>query len=185
VFIFVVLAVAIGIAFARGGKFSRLAQINFRLSALILAGFLIQVLIFSSPWQDDSQTRALTPYAYLLSLFLLLIALSQNQHLKGMRLITLGFALNALVIALNGGYMPTTPEARALAGQPVLAPGAVRNNSIGAGADTRLVFFSDIFAIPKGLPFPNVFSVGDVLIALGAAYLIYKGMRGPDGLYDS
>ncbi len=175
-FIFIVLAAAVGIAFARGGRFSHLAQSNFRFSALILAGFLIQVLIYSSLWQDNSQTRPLSPYAYLLSLFLLLIALSQNQHLPGMRLITLGFALNALVIALNGGYMPTTPEARALAGQPVLAPGAIRNNSIGAGAETRLIFLTDIFAIPKGVPFPNVFSVGDILIAIGAAYLIYKGM---------
>jgi hypothetical protein len=90
--------------------------------------------------------------------------------------IALGFGLNFLVIARNGGYMPASAEARAFAGLTPLAPGQIDNNSIGMGADTHLPFLSDIFAIPSLLPFANVFSIGDVLIALGAGYLIQKAM---------
>ncbi len=175
-FIFIILALATALALVRGGKFTNLARVQFHWSALILFGFLIQVVIYSGFWQNNPALKPLSPYAYMLSLLLLLGALARNQHLPGMRLLSLGFALNALAIFANGGYMPATPEARAFAGQPILAPGEIRNNSIGAGADTRLLFLTDLMAIPRALPLPNVFSIGDVLIAIGAAYLLQKAM---------
>ena len=39
---------------------------------------------------------------------------------------------------------------------------------------------TDIFAIPAGLPFANVFSIGDVLIAVGVVLTIAIGMRRGD-----
>jgi hypothetical protein len=39
---------------------------------------------------------------------------------------------------------------------------------------------TDIFAIPAGLPFANVFSVGDVLIAVGIVIAIAIGMQRGD-----
>jgi len=180
-FFLILLAASIGIALLRGGKFTNFSRVRFRLPLLILIGFWIQILIYSDLWQNNPQTKPFAPHAYLLSLALLFIALARNLHLPGMRVILFGFALNALVIALNGGYMPTTPDARASSGQPILAPGETHNNSIGAGPETKFVFLSDVFAIPKGLPLPNVFSGGDVMIMLGVAHLIQKSMaRAPD-----
>jgi len=43
---------------------------------------------------------------------------------------------------------------------------------------------TDIFSLPAWLPFSNIFSVGDVLIALGVAVVIVRAMRAgpePDG----
>ena len=37
---------------------------------------------------------------------------------------------------------------------------------------------TDIFALPPWLPFANVFSVGDVLIAAGVVVIIVAAMRG-------
>jgi hypothetical protein len=37
---------------------------------------------------------------------------------------------------------------------------------------------TDIFATPAWLPLANIFSVGDVLIAIGVAVAIVAGMRG-------
>ena len=180
-FFLLLLAASIVLALLRGGKFSNLSRVHFRLPLLILVGLWIQIIIYSSFWQTNLQLKPLAPYAYLFSLGLLLVALARNLSLPGMRVVLFGFALNALVIALNGGYMPTTPEARAFAGQLILAPGETHNNSIGVGAETRLVFLTDVFAIPKTFPFPNVFSVGDTLIMLGVAYLIQNAMaRAPD-----
>jgi hypothetical protein len=39
---------------------------------------------------------------------------------------------------------------------------------------TRLWFLGDVFAIPAGWPLANVFSVGDVLILLGAAVASFR-----------
>ena len=41
----------------------------------------------------------------------------------------------------------------------------------------RLWFLGDVFAIPASWPLANVFSVGDVLIALGAAWAILATAR--------
>jgi hypothetical protein len=172
----VVLGGSLVIALIRGGKISRFADLNLRWRGIILIGFLIQVLIFSNFWQGRIDTHALTPYIYLVSNGLLFIALVINYRLPGMPFLTLGLCLNLIAILFNGGYMPASPEALALAGHSSFTAGQISNNSIVMGPDTRLFFLGDIFAIPKGFIFPNVFSIGDILIAIGAVYLIQKTM---------
>jgi hypothetical protein len=172
--ILVVLAASIVLALMRGGNLGNLGTLNIRWRGFILIGFLIQVLIFSPFWQGKNETIALTRFAYLASLVLLLLALVTNHRIAGMRLIVFGFLLNFIAITLNGGYMPASPEALALSGLPQLSPGQVSSNSIGMGPNTQLFFLTDIFAIPKGFLLPNVFSIGDVLITIGAVYLIQK-----------
>ncbi len=178
-FILLILAVSLIVALIRGGKLDGLALLQIRWRGVILTGFLIQVLVFSDFWQAQSDLRATTQFAYILSLSLLLAALAANIRLPGLALITVGFCLNLLVIALNGGYMPSSESARALVGLSPLQPGQVARNSVGIGPDTRLAFLGDIYAIPRGFIFPNVFSTGDVLIAIGAFYLIQRAMVRP------
>jgi hypothetical protein len=72
--------------------------------------------------------------------------------------------------------MPASPTAMQAAGWPVLLPGQILNNSIGIGPETVLSFLGDIFAIPRGFIFANVFSIGDVVIAIGAVILTQKGL---------
>lgn len=176
----VVLAAALVIAVARGGKIGNLALLSIRWSPLILIGLLIQVLIFSSFWQGNNEMRPLTQLGYLLSLGVLLVALIANRRLPGVAIMTLGFALNLTAIVLNGGYMPASPDALILAGLSHTQPGQISNNSIAAGPETRLLILADIFAIPAQLPFHNVFSIGDMLIALGAFFLIQTVMVGSE-----
>lgn len=187
-FILLVLAAAILVGLARGGKLTRFADLRIRWRIVILFGFLVQVMIFSDFWQINPDLRQLTPLAYLASLVLLLIAVTANRRIPGMTLITFGFLCNFVAIALNGGFMPASPTALEIAGMPPLAPHQTSHNSIGMGPDTRLWFLADIFvirfladifAIPKGFPLRTVFSIGDVLIAIGAVYLIQKVMVRP------
>lgn len=177
--ILVIGLVAIGIALARGGDLRRWADLALRWRGLIILGFLVQAVIFSNLWQTQDSLAPLTPYAYILSMLLPLVALTRNFHLPGIRLVTLWLCLNLLAIAANGGYMPASPDALALAGYARYTPGEIRNNSIVMGPDTRLVLLCDIFAVPKGLPLPNVFSIGDMFLALGAVYLIQKTLVAP------
>ena len=172
--VLVVLVASIAVALLRGGNLGHLGTLNIRWRGVIILGFLIQVLAFSSFWQDNSGTKSLTQFAYLASLCLLLVALAANRHIPGVKLLTFGFLLNFIAIAANGGFMPASLSALQSTQLPLLQPGQVWSNSIGMGVDTRLPFLGDIFAIPKQFPFSNVFSIGDILIALGAIYLIQK-----------
>jgi Family of unknown function (DUF5317) len=98
------------------------------------------------------------------------VFLAANWRLPGVPLITLGAACNLVAIAANGGVMPASPTALAGAGLPVRAPGF--HNS-AALADPRLAFLGDIFHIPAAWPLSNVFSIGDVLIALGILWAVH------------
>ncbi len=170
--------VAIVIALLRGGQLTRLAYLPVRHSYLIIAGLLLQILIFS-PWWRQTMGTALVPHLYVLSMGIVFAALILNFRLPGMALITLGLCLNLLAITANGGYMPASPDALRTAGfgeRLTSADATVQNNSSVIDEHTRLWLLADVFAIPADFPLANVFSIGDVLLALGAAHLVYATM---------
>jgi hypothetical protein len=175
-FMLVVLTVSIFVGLARGGKLSAFADLDLKLRGVLIAGFLIQVLVFSSFWQGRPDTKALTVYAYILSNLLLLVGLLSNLRIPGVSLLTIGLLANALAIIMNGGHMPVSPEALALSGLPARTAGETSNNSVVADAGTQLLFLTDVFAIPKEIPLHNVFSLGDICIAFGAAWLAQAAM---------
>ena len=97
-----------------------------------------------------------------------------NRHLPGAYLVAAGAALNLAAIAANKGTMPATPWAWHTAGYPVLVD-HFENSNVVHGA--RLWWLGDVFAIPKGWPLANVFSVGDVVIVVAVAYLVHAWCR--------
>jgi hypothetical protein len=80
--------------------------------------------------------------------------------------------LNLAAILANGGHMPALPSAMRDAG---LSYTGVHNNSVAA-AHPHLAWFVDRWAAPGWVPAGNVFSVGDVLIAIGVVVLIAAAM---------
>ena len=70
--------------------------------------------------------------------------------------------------------MPADANAMELAGLP---PGDHANSVVLA--DPALRPLTDIFALPAWLPMANVFSIGDVLIAVGIVWTIAATMRRP------
>lgn len=172
--VLLLVSAAVVLALLRGGRIGNLVSLNIRWRGVFLAAFAIQLLIFTPPWQDRPELVSSTQAAYLLSLGLLLMAFVMNLRLPGLWMVAVGFLLNSITIAVNGGYMPASPAALSISGHAELLPGQVSNNSIGIGPETRLASLSDIFAIPQPIIFANVFSVGDVLITLGAMYLVYR-----------
>ncbi len=118
---------------------------------------------------------------YLLSHILLLIGVLANRHIVGFMVIAAGVFANALVMALNGGFMPVSLEALEEAGlgdrAALLVAGGYLEHA-ALDASTRLPFLGDI--IPLGPPLwfrAEVVSVGDVLVILGLVLTVFLETR--------
>ena len=142
-----------------------------------MAGLLVQVVQFDR--LGGTLVGDAGPVVYVASTALVLAVVLRNVRLAGLAIVAAGAALNLAAIIANGGYMPADPGALAAAG---LQPTQGATNSVVL-AQPALAPLTDLFALPSGVPFANVFSVGDVLIGLGAAVAIASAMRTarPDG----
>jgi Family of unknown function (DUF5317) len=98
------------------------------------------------------------------------VFLAANWQLPGMPLIAVGAALNLLAISVNGGVMPASPTALAGAGLGVDEPGFQNSTAL---PEPRLAFLGDVFHLPASWPLSNVFSVGDILIAVGVVRALH------------
>jgi hypothetical protein len=151
-----------------GGRLGALADLKAARAWSLAAALVIQVLTFSV-WPEGSP--ALHAVAHVGSYGLIAWFLVSNRDLPGLWLVGIGTAMNVTAIVANSGVMPAARGALELAG--IGAPGGRFANS-AAVADPRLAFLGDVFAWPAPLPFANVFSVGDVLIVLGAAIVVHQ-----------
>jgi hypothetical protein len=161
-----------------GGNLRAFAGLRLRATLLVLISLLIQVVAFTPLRASIPGLSAHIPALYLFSMGLLVVWVGLNWRIPGMSLLAAGLLCNLLAIAANDGYMPVSAESLRIAGRNDLyAEGAIYNNSAQHGGAARLVLLTDILAVPAAVPFANVFSIGDVLIACGAAWLCYKVAR--------
>ncbi|MEP6696075.1 MAG: DUF5317 family protein [Pseudonocardiales bacterium] len=98
-----------------------------------------------------------------------------NRSLTGTGLIAAGLLLNAMVVGLNAA-MPVSAHAAARAGVGVAAVGD-RWHTV-AGSHTRLRPLGEVIAVPLPL-WPEVDSLGDLLVAAGLAQLVFMALRPP------
>ena len=174
---FVLIAVPVGIVIGLliGGRLERLSQIRFEWAWLAVVGLALQVVLFSTSI-GASLGNGVGEALYVASTGMVLVAVWRNLAVPGLALVALGAISNLVAIVANDGVMPTTVGALSAAGLSIedgFSNSAVVENPV-------LAPLTDIFAIPAGLPFANVFSVGDVLIALGIVVTIAIGMRRGD-----
>ncbi len=155
-----------------GGRLDRLAQLELRWAPLAVLGLVVQVVVFFGPVADRLGTTGV-PF-YVGSTLLVLVAVLRNLALPGMALVAVGAAANLAAIVANGGYMPASADALATLGKDI---GSGYSNSIVL-PDPALAPLTDLFAMPGWLPFANVFSVGDVLIAMGVALALAGALHG-------
>jgi hypothetical protein len=166
-------SVAVGIALGLffGGRLAALAQLPIRALWLVYVAIFLQVLAFPSgtlPWStSDGVARVL----WLLSYALLLSFICANFRIRCVPVIALGLLCNLVAILANAGHMPASPGAVHAAGLAY----RLRNNSITT-AHAHLGWLVDRWAIPAWIPLGNVFSIGDVLIALGTAAAVCLAM---------
>lgn len=168
-----VLVTAVAVGWVLGGSLERLARLRLPAARLIPAALAAQALGALAGFAGAPPGPS---YALGLAVSALLVAvpLVRARRVPGLGLVTLGLALNALVIAANGA-MPVSAEAAARAGADTGALAAdLRHEPLDAA--TRLPLLADV--VPVALPLrPEVASPGDVLVAAGLGRLIVTGMR--------
>jgi hypothetical protein len=171
--VFVLYAVVAGllIGLLIRGRLSGLARLEFDWAPLIALGMAIQLALFSDP--VASSVGSAGPPIYVGSTLLVLAAVCRNWSITGLPVVAIGAASNLAAIVANGGYMPAS--AAALAAQGRDAPSVYSNSSYVA--EPVLAPLTDIFAMPTWIPFANVFSIGDILIAAGIAMAIVVAMK--------
>jgi hypothetical protein len=171
---FVVYALPIGliIGLLVGGRPAGLSNLQFRWAWLAVAGFAIQVILFSGPVSE--RIGAAGPPIYVASTALVLAAVAANLRIPGMALVVVGAAANLAAIVANGGYMPASAEAAEAIGRGEIV-GYSNSAVIAAPALEPL---TDVIALPAWLPFTNVVSIGDLLIGAGIVVVIAVAMRG-------
>jgi uncharacterized protein DUF5317 len=154
-----------------GAPVKRLAEVRIRQVWLLWAALAVQILVISVI--PDTHPIALAA-AHTASYALAAVCLWVNRRLPGIWFIGAGGLLNGVTIALNGGTLPASASALAASGHPG-APGQFANSAVLP--DAKLAFLGDIFATPSWLPGHNVFSIGDVLIWAGLAWLLWRTCR--------
>lgn len=146
-----------------GGDLRRLSRLEFRYAPLLLFALLVQVVIISVIPEGNEGVKEVV---HIGSYLLVFVFLALNVRVPGVWLIGLGAFLNFLAIAANGGVMPADADAIRRAGM-ARDEGSFENSQVVE--NPRLLILGDRFALPESWPVSNVFSVGDVLIVLGAA----------------
>lgn len=165
-----------------GGSFRGLAELRIRNSLLLFGSLFIQVAIYFPMLRHAAIVTDHAALIYLGALFLAILGMLSNWGLGvPLRIALLGLALNASVIAANGAHMPVNAAAlRTVLGPHWVAiardPHTYANTRL-ADSSSRLLLLSD--RLPVRVPGygGNVYSVGDMLIALGVGSLVFIAMR--------
>jgi hypothetical protein len=156
------LALGLVLAPALGGRWSALGRLRLRRIGLFYAAIGLQLVAFpfrTLPWHTSDRAAVVL---WLTSYALLVVACASNARIPGTPIVAAGMLLNLLAVTTNGGHMPALPSALRGAG---LHFEQSRNSA--ELATPHLAWLVDRWAAPPWIPWANVFSVGDVLIAIG------------------
>ncbi len=162
-----------------GGRLVNLGAIQLRLVPLLFAAVIIRfgteaLLDAGLPIADVLRVPLLAA-----SFGLLLVGLWVNRGYPGLGLAFVGILLNAVVILLNGGYMPIWEPALVAAGydpsQVISNLHVVVEDADAADFLLRGLIFGDVIPIPVP-PFNNVASLGDVFLSLGLGFFLFASV---------
>jgi hypothetical protein len=157
------LVAGLGVAAILGGDLRKLGELRLRALWLFYLALGLQVVAFPFgrlPWRTSDGVASML---WLASYALILAAAGLNRRVPGVPVVVAGLLCNLGAVLVNGGHMPVRPAAMHAAGYDY----AVHANS-AALAHPHLSWLIDRWAAPSWLPGANVFSVGDVIIAIGA-----------------
>jgi Family of unknown function (DUF5317) len=169
-FVLITLFLAVLLGYLAGGRLGRLGAAHLRWPALAFGGIALQLLPIDGTGG----------YAIVLASFALLGAFAvANMREPGFALVLVGVALNALVIAVDGG-MPVSRDALVRSDQAATYAYLVHHGGAKhhlATDDDALLFLGDVIPIPA--PIAQAVSVGDLTMFAGISWFVVAGMRRP------
>jgi Family of unknown function (DUF5317) len=173
-----VLVAGVLIGLVLGGSLRRLGELSFRLWPLALIGLALQ---FVPAFGHGSAARAWGAGLLIASFTALTVFVVANIRVPGMALLAVGFVLNIVAIAVNGG-MPVGDQALRVAygsdyssqlHELVVSGGAKHHLQ---GPSDTLVVLTDVIPVPS--PVHLVISAGDALSFVGAAWVLAAATLG-------
>lgn len=181
VLVMVALLLALLIAWLLGGNLRLLADLRVRGGSLLVGAILLRLLAISPfPALESFLNLQLGPLPagaviYLSSLLLTLFVIVLNVRLPGLWLVGLGWGMNTLAIAANGGSMPVQEGALRSSGLlPAIAEASGYSMFMLATPATPLWFLGDLLVIPMFFTEPVIISLGDLLLVAGIILLVYR-----------
>jgi hypothetical protein len=148
----------------RGGSLEFLAATRLAWLPLLWTALVLQIL--PALWLELSDTSALV--VVVISNLLLIAFLLLNRGLPGVGLMAAGLLLNLIVIAANQA-MPVSQTASDIAGV-THSPTAAELKHEPMRPSTVLPWLGDVIPLPR---LGEVLSVGDLLLVVGIARLVY------------
>lgn len=157
-----------------------------RFTWLVFLAFIPQFVAVYLPATRSSLPDGWAAACIIGSQVLLLAFCGLNYRIPGIALLASGLAANLLVIAANGGFMPISPETASRLVPAEMLEAFELGSRFGwkdillLPETTRLAFLSDRLLLPDWFPYQVAFSLGDVLIAMGAFWLMVAGPGSPE-----
>ena len=165
-----VFAIVLGLVFGlvTGGNLTNLARLKFRWPWVIVAVIVVRGAVLLTPLNGIAGAQ----YLYVVALAAIIAwTVWHFDRVRGIWLIAVGAASNLLVILFNGARMPVAPE---LAGS-LIQRGNLGQYTVMSSA-THLNLLGDWIKLG---PLPEAYSIGDVLIAIGLAIVVFLAVRNP------
>lgn len=146
---------------------------------LVLIAALPQFLAFFLPATRERIPDQWIPPMLITSQLILLVFVWINRKIPGIWLLGLGTLLNLVVISLNGGWMPISPQTLEHLGASegtwqIGSRHGYSKDIVLAKDNTILWFLSDVLTLPLWIPYRVAFSIGDVLLAIGVIGYLFQ-----------
>jgi hypothetical protein len=162
VLVLIPLVAGLAIGIATGGKLGNLANMRFRWPWFVLAVLVIREAILFRPFSGIDGIQ----YLYVAALAALVGWTAWHfKRLPGVWLVSVGAAMNLVVILANGARMPVAPD---LAG--VLVQRGHLGQYVLMGPGTNLNWLADWIGFPW--PVRGAYSPGDLVIAVGIGIVV-------------
>ncbi|MCT4592711.1 MAG: DUF5317 domain-containing protein [Anaeromicrobium sp.] len=153
----------------RGGRLWSIGRIKMKMWPLIIVALLIQFLsmfIGSYSWSSH-----IVPYAYIVSLGLILVFLIFNFHKKSLWIIFAGIFLNMLALILHKNAMPIAMDLVKNTNYGQSISEINNNNLINYISFEKIEGFSKYLGrfifIKRPYICPSIMSIGDILVSIG------------------
>ena len=168
------LPVALGVllGLAARGSLRAIATLRFRGVELFYLALALQIVAFPFPFLPWRTNDTVATTMWLASYALLGAAAIANRRIIGVPVIAAGMASNVIAVVANGRHMPALPQALRAAHKHYV----VHFNS-AASASPRVPWLVDRWAVPRWIHLGNVYSIGDVVIAVGVLLVVVAAMQ--------